>query len=99
VFDEFVAYTNGAEARKRLGIQDREETCRYAVEFIVYSSCVPMASKSNDPQMRAFLMWQIERVVKITGRRPMMNFVDATALRQFMRVYYGATWTKKVLGL
>jgi hypothetical protein len=35
VFDEWVAYTNGAEARRRLGIPDREETLRYASEFIV----------------------------------------------------------------
>jgi hypothetical protein len=39
VFDEWCAYTNGLEARYRLGIRDRQETGRYAAEFIAYAVC------------------------------------------------------------
>jgi hypothetical protein len=103
VFDELTAYSNGAEARKQLGIKDRQETVRYAVEFIVYSSCVPMASHSTDTQMKEFLKWQIERVIALSGRGAYLDKLrtssDAKELRDWMRNYYGATWTKKVLGL
>ena len=44
IFDEWTAYTNGLEARYRLGITDREETGRHALEFVVYAICVPWAA-------------------------------------------------------
>ena len=109
VFDEWSAYTNGANARMALGIKDRGETVRYAVEFIVYSMCVPRAAKSTDPQMRAFIMWQTERVLKIVVSsgsardweylKKLQADTDAESLRRYIRSYCGAVWARKELGL
>ncbi len=106
VFDEFVAYTNGAEARMSLRIQARQETVRYMLELSVYSTCVSRAAKSKDSQIRAFLMWQIERAMKIyhalgikspyLGR--LRRSADATELRIYMRDYFGLEFTRKVMG-
>jgi len=101
VFDEWTAYTNGADARQQLGIQDRQETLRYALEFCVYATCVPRAANSTDPQMRGFLRWQIERVTKL-GRSDYLDRLrsnaDASGLRQYMRDYFGEQWTAATLG-
>jgi len=94
VFDEWIAYTNGAEARQRLGIADRGETLRYASEFIAYAACVAWASGSTDPQMKAFFKWQTARVIKLGGRIQM----DDAGLRVFIRNYCGPRWTKETLG-
>ncbi len=106
VFDEFVAYTNGADARRLLAIHIRQETVRYMVEFCVYSTCVPWSAKSNDPQVRAFIMWQIERSMKVhkaSGIKSqyldrLRNSSDATELRVYMRDYFGPHFTREVLG-
>jgi hypothetical protein len=106
VFDEWVAYTNGADARRQLGIQDRRETVRYALEFCVYATCVPRASRSDDPQMRAFVMWQMERVLKLYKNSGVRSDYldrlrlddDAEGLRQYMRDYFGQLWTATTLG-
>jgi len=105
VFDEWTAYTNGADARQQLGIQDRRETVRYALEFCVYAVCVPLAAESGDLQLRAFIRWQIERAVKLykaSGIRSdylngLQTEPDASELRSFMRDYFGAQWTQRVL--
>ncbi len=109
VFDEWSAYTNGANARMALGIQDRGETVRYALEFSVYSMCVPRAAKSTDPQMRAFIMWQSERVLKIVTSsgssrdweylKKLRSAPDAESLRRYIRSYCGSAWARRVLGL
>ena len=106
VFDEWTAYTNGLEARLRLGIQDREETGRYALEFITYSACVMWASESRDPQTRDFLRWQTERVLYLCWQSHIQSAVfdrllkapDAEQLRDFLRAYYTPAWTKAHLG-
>jgi hypothetical protein len=104
VFDEWVAYTNGTAARLELKIADRAETCRYAQEFIVYALCVAQTAKSNDPQMKEFIRWQIERVHTLikASSLPVSNQLkdapDAESLREFSREYLGQTWCKKNLG-
>jgi len=102
VFGEWVAYTNGAEARQQLGIRRRHETVDYALEMSVYAICVPMVSGSNDAQMRAFIRWQLERVVSLAGPdslRRLRDAPDAESLRTFARSYFGAEWTRRILGV
>ena len=105
IFDEWCAYTNGLEARYRLGVRDRQETGRYAVEFIAYAVCVPWAAQSHDPQMRALLQWQTERVLTLcraSSIQPKLDRLrtaaDAKPLRDFTRTYFGPDWTRKTLG-
>jgi len=98
VFDEWVAYANGSEARQQLGIRDRAETVEYTLEFIPYSLCVAKASRSQDPQMKAFIRWHIERCLTFGNVNRLRTASDAEALRQFTRTYLGAEWTKKTLG-
>ncbi len=105
IFDEWCAYTNGLEARYRLGIRDRQETGRYAVEFIAYAVCVPWATQLHDPQVRALLQWQTERVLTLcraSSIQPKLDRLrmatDAKPLRDFTRAYFGPDWTRKTLG-
>lgn len=113
IFDENIGYVNGSECRLDLKIKSRAETLKFAIEFIVYSSCVPWASKSNDPQLRNFFMWNTYRVrwlydnsVRQLGEdqsalnyiKTMQNSSDAENWRQFMRNYCGKEYCKYVLG-
>jgi len=101
LFNEFVSYINSAVARQRLGIQTQGET-QYAMEFIVYSTCVVQAAYANgeaDRNTRDFLMSQIERILPLTNDRNYLLRLqnnDATELRIFMQRYYGIEWTKKL---
>jgi len=105
VFDEMTAYTNGAEARRQLNIAERQETVRYMLEFIVYSSCV--AKAAPEPQMREFLRYQIERAIEIYHRsavptsylNKLQTNTDANELRCFLRDYFGRSWCRKELGI
>ncbi len=106
IFDEFVAYTNGAECRRQLQIPDRKETVTYAIEMCVYSTCVPYAARSKDTQVRSFLIWQIKRAMNLyhaSGMRSpyldrLRRSTDATELRIYMRDYFGLKFTRNVLG-
>ncbi len=108
LFDEWVAYSNGTEARLFGAdvIYGREETVRYMIEFCVYSTCVAQSSKTTDPQVRAFIMWQIERSIillrksriKSTYLDRLRRAADATELRVYMRDYFGLEFTRKVMG-
>ena len=107
IYDEWTAYTNGLEARYRLGITDRQETGRYATECIVYAMCVPWTAQSRDQQETAFLRWQTERVltlcrasgIQATTLERLRTAPDAEALRHFIRAHFGREWSRKVLGL
>jgi len=94
ILDEWVAYTNGSEARARLSLQARGETVESMMEFIPYALCLPM-----DPQLKAFVRWQIERAVRL-GRVPdaLQTSPDAESLRQSTRKCFGTNWTLRVLG-
>jgi len=106
LWDEWVAYTNGAEARRQLAIHERGETVEHMMEFCVYSACVAWSAKSDDPQIRFFIMWQIERSLSICRASGIRNtyFVrlraspDAEVLRVYMRNYFGVKWTLETLG-
>jgi hypothetical protein len=106
VWDEFVAYTNGSEARRQLCIVGRAESVKYMLEFVVYSTCVAKSANSNDKQTRLFLMWNIERAMKIYKQSGMSSsylqklrtMPDAKDLREYMRSYYEKGWCQEVLG-
>ena len=110
IFDEWVAYTNGSEVRKDLGITGRAETVTYMMEFNVYSMSLAMVVKEkggyDDTQFKAFLMWNMERSVKIYNSEPeataylnkLRTNGDAENLRAFARSYFGAEWCKEILG-
>ena len=113
ICDEWIGYTNGSEVRLDLGIKSRQETLQYALEFCVYSSCIPWASKSNDPQLKAFIMWNTYRCMWLHEQsrdqigpserqdsylQTMRTSQDAETWRQMIRDYYGQEWTKTVLG-
>lgn len=112
VFDEWVAYGNGAAVRADLNIQSRDETVLYMLEFNNYAIAVAMAARTNDQQFKRFLMWNLERSMHIyqTNRNIGDNSrsssylektrtaQDAEELRQFARSYFGEKWTKRVLG-
>lgn len=112
VFDEWVAYGNGALVRADLNIQNRDETVTYMLEFNNYAIAVAMAARTNDEQFKRFLMWNLERSMQIyednrsigdTSRATSYlevtrNSEDAEELREFARSYLGEKWTKRVLG-
>jgi hypothetical protein len=108
VFDEWVAYGNGAAVRADLNIQQRQET----VEFNNYAIAVAMAARTDDMQFKNFLMWNLERSMKLyeanknigdTSRsteylQKTRTSSDAEGLREFARNYFGKEWTKQILG-
>jgi len=110
IFDEWVAYTNGSEVRKDLRIQSRAETVTYMMEFNVYAMSLAMVVKEkggyDDTQLKAFLMWNIERSVRIYNNESeataylnkLRTNSDAEKLRGFARSYFGVEWCKEVLG-
>ena len=100
VFDEFVAYTNGSQARKETGKPKGDITIQRMAEFIPYSICVPWATKSKDPKMKAFLRWQIKRAMNLgAGKYLDMSGQDTSEFRTFTKGYFGTNWCKKVLGI
>lgn len=113
IFDEWSAYVNGSDCRLDLDIYNRHETVQYMLEFNVYATCVAMTSKSDDQQLKSFLMWEIERAMKIYEKSinvggsitlraayidQMRTSPDAAQWRVFCQQYYGADWCKEVLG-
>jgi len=90
IFDEFSAYINGAQARRDLGRTDRGEAIEFMGEFIVYAVCVPWATGSEDPKMKAFLRYQIDRALDLGAEVT----VDGD-LRVFMDEYFGPEWVKE----
>lgn len=110
IFDEWVAYTNGSEVRKDLQIQTRAETVLYMMEFNVYAMTLAKVVKEkggyDDTQFKAFMMWNIERSVRIYNNEAdasaylnkLRTNSDAEGLRSFAREYFGAEWCKQTLG-
>jgi hypothetical protein len=111
IFDEWVSYANGSAVRLDLGISRRAETVKFMLEFNVYAICVAQASKSEDPQFKKFLMWHLERSMKLYKDSVNLGDLskstayleltktssDASEFRAFCRDYFGAEWTKKIL--
>lgn len=104
LFDEWVAYTNGAACRKDLGMTEQGSELVFASEFVGYALCLAYTVKKDcpnydDKQLRAFLMWNTERVVKLGGN--LDNFktsADGEGIRKFCIAYFGTDWCKTVLG-
>ncbi len=96
VFDEFVAYTNGAQARLDLGREDRIGVVKRMAEFLTYSICVPWAIESNDPRIRAFLRYQIDRALSL-GAGEYIDINDP-GLQGFMIEYFGLWWFESRFG-
>ncbi len=92
VFDEFSSYINGAQARKELGRTDREALIENVGEFVVYSICVPWSTNNNDPKMKAFLRYQIDRALAL-GAGEHLD-IDGE-LKDFMVNYFGAEWVER----
>lgn len=98
VWEEYVAYTNGSEAREELGIGIRWETVQYAIEFLIYSSYIPYLT--GDTSCREFLRWQNERALGLYHRSAVSSpqllalRSDPTlqSYRYFLRDYYGEMW-------
>jgi hypothetical protein len=111
IFDEWVAYTNGSEVRKDLGIQERSETVSQMIEFDIYALTLAMAVKQGDPnyddkQFKAFLMWNIERSMTFLPESKSETYLQefrtgasSASLRDFTKQYCGAEWSKRILGL
>ena len=110
--DEHSGYLNGSACRLDLGIISRSETVQYMLEFNVYISCIPWTSGSDDPQLKSFLMFQIDRAMKVykdsvnlgnldssnSYLEKMRTGSDATQWRGFCKQYYGSDWCRDVLG-
>jgi len=109
VFDEWVAYGNGAAVRHDLDIKNRVGTVRYALEFNVYAMTLAQTAKIDDPQFKKFLMWNLERTMNLykinnptehqkTYLQKMRTNPDGESLRNYIRGYCGVEWTQKILG-
>jgi len=109
--DEWVAYTNGAACRKDLQILDQESEMEFTCEFTGYVLCLAYTIKQDcpdydDKQFRAFVMWSIERTMKIyaneSGANKRLEAIrgssDGEVIRQFARSYFGVEWCRVVLG-
>ncbi len=104
VFDEWVAYINGSEARHQLGISKQRATVSYMMELCVYSLCV--AKASNDQRLKPFIKQQMKRTLDIYAKSGVPSRLlatlrrasDAKSLRDFCRRYFGKQWTRTTLG-
>lgn len=108
--DEWIAYTNGAAARKDFGIKDRAETVTFMLEFDIYAITLAMTVQELDPayddrQLKAFLVWNIERSMAILdSETESLDYIaklrtssDAETFRVFARKYFGQDWTGTIL--
>ncbi len=105
IFDELVAYTTGSLAREQAKIPDRQETVRYALEFVIYS-CV-VAKVSGDTGCKEFLRREIETAIAVSRRsnitspyfQKFQTHPDAEELRVWTRWYFGPEWSKQWLSI
>lgn len=113
IFDEWVAYTAGSEARLDLDIKERSESVLYMLEFNVYAICLAMASQTDDSDIKDFMRWNAERAMKVyvdskekLGNasshdeylEKMRTATDAEEFRTFARAYLGEAWCERILG-
>lgn len=112
IFDEWIAYSNGAAVRADLGIIQRQETVQYMLEFNNYAICLAWKTQSTDEQFKSFLKYSLERSMQLYKENlnigdltQSTEFVtktqtspDAEAMRSFARSYLGEDWCQRVLG-
>lgn len=112
LLDEWTSYTNGSEVRKDLGMEKRAETVRYMLEFSVYVMTLTKVIAEKEPsydgkELKDFVRWNVERTLKIYNNESeateylekFRNNDDAQSLREFLKVYFGVKWCKKVLNI
>ena len=112
LLDEWTSYTNGSEVRKDLGMEKRAETVRYMLEFSVYVMTLTKVVAEKEPsydakKLKDFVRWNVERSMKIYNNEQeateylekFRNNEDAQSLREFLKVYFGVEWCKKILGI
>jgi hypothetical protein len=108
VFEEWVAYTNGAACRKDLGMKDGSSEVEFACDFVGYALCLAKKVKEDcpgydDAQFKAFLTWNCERLMgmyegEAEERLRAIRQGDGEEIRRFARNYLGTDWCQKVLG-
>ena len=100
MFDELTGYTNGAIARKELGIKSRGETVQYTAEMMIYSACVPFASGEENMNLKESLRIMLERA-KSTGAREFIDLSDPDCKEfiKFLQGYFGPVWTLRNFGV
>lgn len=118
LFDEWIAYTNGSETGRELNHSGWYYELLQAHNFNVYCIYLAMTVKKecpdyDDAQMKAFMMWNIERTFRLAApfeqkddpTKSALEYVEkvrtlpeAEALRVFSRQYFGIEWCKRVYG-
>jgi len=109
VFDEWVAYTNGADVRYDEGIAGRDEAVDHMVEMMAYG--LTLATMTDDPKLEDFARWQALRAVQLFGIaedydsdrgaatiHAMRTAADAERWRAEVREALGDEWTQMTLG-
>lgn len=113
VFDEWVAYANGALVSIDLKESDRVRSdIMHMTQFNVFSLSLAYTANSNDEQFKEFLKWHLQRtfeIIHLASEIDDMSQVnaywklvqenrDAEPLREFSRNYFGKEWAKINLG-
>lgn len=113
IFDEFVAYSNGAEVRYNRKMNERGDTVESMLHFSVYAMCVAQACKTDDPQFKNFLAWSLKRSMILLEKNKELGGTsqaedywthfktssDAQSLRSFIKEYLGTDWCHDNLGI
>lgn len=107
--DEWVAYSNGSATRADLKITSRGETVQYMMEFTVYAISMAAATKTQDEDIKSFLMWHSKRVMDLykqnqefsaySGAESYWNKAkNNSKLKEFCYEYFGKDWSQQNLG-
>ena len=105
VVEEWSCYLNDAAVTRELGITNTDIPYS-TVEVGIYATCVPWASRSDDPDLKALLAWQWKRAMELSSDckqsaahlEKLRASPDAAALREFCTDYFGEKWTLSTLG-
>jgi hypothetical protein len=108
IFDEWVAYSNGAAVRQDLKIQERGETVQYMLEFCVYSIALAKAANIEEEQFKDFLKWHLKRAMDLWEANRQSggdlrksdsywNAFKTSELCTFVSQYLGEEWVKETL--
>lgn len=97
IFDEWVAYYNGAVVARELG---RDDDVPFPVELGAYALCVVRTAYSDDAAVRAFVRWHWRRSLELGRGDPraqhfletLKTASDAGSLRTFCHEYLGPDW-------
>ena len=110
IFDEWVAYTNGAAVRYNLNLKERLGTVKAMLEFNNYA--LALAIMTDNSQLKNFVEWHLLRVADLYLCNLKLGNIDAVAhnlektieynkgseFGEKVRKYLGPEFTKKILG-